>query len=111
MMSTKRQHVEQLIGQLAPDQLEAVAHLLEVMLDPVARSIADAPFEDDEISAETAAELDAAHASIARGEGVPHEEIMRQHPAVEEDRRLGRQLASAARRHLSRDRDAHSPRR
>lgn len=77
-MGTNRQHVEQLIGQLAPDQLEAVAHLLEVMVDPVARSIANAPFEDEEINPETAAELDAAHASIARGEGIPHEEIMRQ---------------------------------
>lgn len=79
MMSTNRQHVEQLIGQLAPDQLEALAHLLEVMLDPVARSIANAPFEDEEINAETAAELDAARASIARGEGIPHEEVMRQY--------------------------------
>jgi hypothetical protein len=52
---------------------------MEVMLDPVTRSIANAPFEDEEINAETAAELDAAHASISRGEGVPHEEIMRQY--------------------------------
>jgi hypothetical protein len=78
-MSTNRQHVEQLLGQLSLDQLEAVAHLLEVMVDPVARAIANAPFEDEEINAETAAELDAAHASIARGEGIPHEEIMRQY--------------------------------
>jgi len=78
-MNTNRQHVEQLIGQLAPEQLEAVAHLLEVMLDPVARSVANAPFEDEEINAATAAELDAAHASINRGEGIPHEEIMRQY--------------------------------
>jgi hypothetical protein len=77
-VSTNRQHVEQLIGQLAPDQLEAVAHLLEVMIDPVSRSIANAPFEDEEINSETAAELDAAHASVERGEGVSHEEIMRQ---------------------------------
>jgi hypothetical protein len=46
------------------------------MLDPVARSIVNAPFEDEEINAETAAELDA---SIARGEGIPDEEIMRQY--------------------------------
>lgn len=77
-MDTNRQHVEQLLRQLAPDQLQAVAHLLEVMLDPVARSIANAPFEEEEINATTAAELDEAHASIARGEGIPHEEIMRQ---------------------------------
>ncbi len=64
---------------MGPDQVAAIVHLMEVMLDPVTRSIANAPFEDEEINAETAAELDAAHASISRGEGVPHEEIMRQY--------------------------------
>jgi hypothetical protein len=49
-MSANRQHVEQLIGQLTPDRFEAIAHLLEVMLDPVARSIVNAPIEDEEIS-------------------------------------------------------------
>ena len=78
-METNTQHVEQLLGQLAPEQLAAVVQLLEAMLDPVARSIANAPFEDEEINAATAAELDASHASIERGEGISHEEIMRQY--------------------------------
>jgi hypothetical protein len=78
-MSSDKEHPQHLLDHLAPDQVAALVHLLGVMLDPVARSIANAPFEDEEINAETAAELDAAHASIARGEGVPHEEIMRQY--------------------------------
>lgn len=64
-METNKQHVEQLLGQLAPQQLAAV--------------VANAPFEDEEISAATAAELDASHASIKRGEGISHEEIMREY--------------------------------
>jgi hypothetical protein len=48
------------------------------MIDPRARSIATAPVEEEEILPGTAAELDAAHASIARGEGIPHQEIRRQ---------------------------------
>lgn len=58
--------------------MEVVERLLEVMLDPLARSIGNAPVEDEDISPAMAAELDAAHASIARGEGIPHEEIMGQ---------------------------------
>ena len=48
------------------------------MVDPIARSLANAPVEDEPISAEEAAALDAAHASIQRGEGIPHEEILRE---------------------------------
>jgi hypothetical protein len=75
-MADSKQHAHELIDQLAPSQLSAVVCLLEVMIDPMLRSIADAPIEDEEILSQTAAELDAAHASIARGEGVSHEEIL-----------------------------------
>lgn len=68
----------ELIEQLAPSQLSALVGFLEVMLDPVARSIATAPIEDEEILPELAAELDAAHASVARGEGISHEELLRE---------------------------------
>jgi hypothetical protein len=74
-MSDAKEHVLELIEQLAPSQLSALVGLLETMIDPLARSIANAPMEDEEILPETAA--DAAHASIARGEGTPHEEVLR----------------------------------
>jgi hypothetical protein len=67
-----------MIDQLDPGQFQAIAQLLEVMVDPIARSLANAPVEDEPISAEEAAALDAAHASIRRGEGTPHEEILRE---------------------------------
>lgn len=51
---------------------------LEVMVEPLARSLASAPLEDDEITSETAAALDRARASLVRGEGIPHEEILRE---------------------------------
>jgi hypothetical protein len=77
-MNDTRQHVHELIDQLPPAQLSAVAGLLEVMIDPVARSLANAPVESEPVSAEEAAALDEAHAAIARGEGIPHEEILRE---------------------------------
>jgi hypothetical protein len=76
-MADTNEHAHQLIEQLAPSQLSAVVGLLEVMVDPLLRSIADAPIEDEEILPQTAAELDTAHASIARGEGIPYGEILR----------------------------------
>lgn len=73
-----RQHVHELIEQLGPDQLAAVRQLLEVMVEPLSRSLALVPVEDEEITPETAAEIDQARASLARGEGIPHEEILRE---------------------------------
>jgi len=69
-MADTKEHAHELIDQLAPSQLSAVVGLLEVMIDPLSTSIANAPVEDEEILPPTAAELDAAHASIARNEGI-----------------------------------------
>jgi hypothetical protein len=55
-----------------------VRSLLEVMVEPLSRSLALAPVEDEEITPETAAALDRARASLRRGEGIPHEEILRE---------------------------------
>ena len=48
------------------------------MTDPLARSLSNAPVDREAISDEEAAALDEAHASIARGEGLSHEEILRE---------------------------------
>jgi hypothetical protein len=76
-MATDKQHVHQLIDQLDTSQLAAVVHLLEVMVEPLAHSLALAPVEEEEITSETAAALERARASLARGEGIPHEDILR----------------------------------
>ena len=51
---------------------------LEVMVEPLARSLALAQTEDDEITPETSAALEGARSSLARGEGVRHEDILRE---------------------------------
>jgi hypothetical protein len=77
-LQQERQQAHALIDLLPPAKLGAVRSLLEVMVEPLSRSLALAPFEDEEITPETAAELDQARASLARGEGIPHEEILRE---------------------------------
>lgn len=74
-----REHAHQMLDQLDPSQLAAVAHLLEVLTGPVSRSLANAPFDTEPISAAEAAELDEAHAAIQRGEGIPHEDMLREY--------------------------------
>ena len=77
-MAPDKQHAHQLLEQLDTSQLAAVVQLLEVMTDPLARSLANAPVDREPATAEEAAALDEAHASIARGEGIPHEDILRE---------------------------------
>lgn len=52
--------------------------LLEVMTEPLSRALAIASIEEEEITPETAAALDRARASLTRGEGIAHEEILRE---------------------------------
>jgi hypothetical protein len=63
---------------LPVEKLTAVRSLLEVMVEPLSRALASAPVEEEEITPETAAALDRARASLARGEGIPHEDILRE---------------------------------
>jgi hypothetical protein len=46
-MADTKEHAHQLIERLAPTQLDAVVVLLEAILDPVARAIANAPIDDE----------------------------------------------------------------
>jgi hypothetical protein len=40
--------------------------------------LALAPSREEELASETAEALDGAHAPLARGEGIPHQEILRE---------------------------------
>ena len=77
-LNQERQQAHALLEMLPAEKLHAVRSLLEVMVEPLARSLAMVPAEGEEITAETAAALDRARASLARGEGVPHEEVLRE---------------------------------
>ena len=45
-----KQHAHQLLDQLDPSQLNAVVHLLEVMVDPQTASIRNAPVDDEPVT-------------------------------------------------------------
>ena len=86
-----RQQAHNLIDRMATSQVSAVVGLLETMLDPVSLSLANAPYDDEPVGEEEAREIVAARASFARGEGIPHEEVLREFGLNMEDReRMGR---------------------
>jgi hypothetical protein len=77
-LTHERHEAHALLDMLPPEKLNAVRSLLEVMVEPLSRSVALAAVEEEEITPETAAALDRARASLAWGEGIPHEEIVRE---------------------------------
>jgi hypothetical protein len=90
-MADAKEHAHELIDRLPPTQLSAVVGLLEAMLDPVSRSLANAPLDDEPVSEEEAREIAAARASLDRGEGVPHEQVLTEFGLTLEDfERMGR---------------------
>jgi len=73
-----RKQAHALLDMLPDAKIEAVRTLLEVMVEPLSRSLALAAVEGEELTAETSAALERARASLARGEGVSHDEILRE---------------------------------
>lgn len=90
-MAHTKEQAHQLIDRLAPSQVTAVVGLLEAMLDPVSRAIANAPIDDEPVSEEEARDIADARAALDRGEGIPHEQVLAEFGLTPEDfARLGR---------------------
>jgi hypothetical protein len=86
-----KQQAHALIDRMAPGQVAVVVNLLEIMLDPVARALANAPYDDEPVSEEEAREMESRRAAFARGESVSHEEVLAEFGLTPEDlERMGR---------------------
>jgi hypothetical protein len=86
-----KQHAHQLIERMAPGQVSEVVELLETMLDPVARSLANAPYEDEPISEEENLAVAASKAWLKDNEPIPHEQVLAEYGLTLEDfERMGR---------------------
>ena len=71
-----RQHVHAYVDRLPGDQLLAVCGLLETMLSPLDRRLALAPLDDEPVTAEDAAAIQAVTTSLNAGRGVPVEDVL-----------------------------------
>lgn len=77
-LDQERRQAHALLDALTAEKLNAVRSLLEVLVEPLSRSLALAECEEENLTPETAAAIGRARASLARGEGIPHEEILRE---------------------------------
>jgi len=75
-MKADREHAQQLLNHLAPDQVAAVVHVMEVMLDPLSRKLANAPLEDEEISEEEERAVAEAREWLKHNEAIPLENVL-----------------------------------
>jgi len=78
-MNDSRQHAHQLIDRMPETQLSGLVQFLETIVDPVAASLRNAPFDDEP-------ETDGEKNAVAEaktwlqnngGKGIPHAEAMR----------------------------------
>jgi hypothetical protein len=72
----ERERARAYIDNLPPEQLSAVRGLLEAMVHPTSRAIANAPFEDEVIGEEEERTVAAAREWLQRNQGIPHEEVL-----------------------------------
>jgi len=77
-VSNPREHAHELIERLAASQVAAVVGLLQAMLDPVSRAIANAPIDDEPETEEERRAVAESKAWFERngGRGIPHEEVL-----------------------------------
>jgi len=80
-----KQEAHELIERLSTGQVIAAVGLFKAMLDPVSVALASAPSDDEPVSEEEARDIAAARTSLARGEGIPHEEVLREFSLSPED--------------------------
>jgi hypothetical protein len=74
--TTEKQQAHELIERLPPTQLSAVVGLLEAMLDPMSRALAEAPVDDDPVTAEEDKALAEARDWSKLNKGIPHEQVL-----------------------------------
>ena len=84
---SERQQAHALLDMLPEEKLAAVVHLLQAISDPVARSIANAPIDDEPITEEErqAATRSEAWFEERGGKGIPMEEVLADFGLTTED--------------------------
>jgi hypothetical protein len=75
-LTQERQRAHAFLDRLPQEQLSAVSVLLESMLSPLDRKLALAPLDDEPLTAEESAAMQAGIDSLDRNGGVPMEAVL-----------------------------------
>jgi hypothetical protein len=87
----ERQQAHAYLDLLPPEQLSAVRGLVETMLDPMSRALANAPLEDEEISEEEERAVAESVEWLKHNKPIPHEEVLAEFGLTLDDfERMGR---------------------
>ena len=96
-MTPDKQQAHALLDRVPPDQMTAAVRFLEfLLLDPVDRSLAIAPIEDEEISEEEEQAVARSKEWFKRNDGIPFEQVVAE---------LGFTMAQIRNHRLDEDRD------
>jgi hypothetical protein len=75
-MANSKQHAHELIDRLPPGKLSAAVIVLEAMLDPVSLAIANAPVDDEPLTAEEEKAIAESREWLKHNPGIPHEQVL-----------------------------------
>jgi len=75
-VTQEKHQLHSMVDLLAPEQVHALRGLVEVMLDPVARAIANASVDEEPLTREDETALDEAREWLKHNQGIPHEQVL-----------------------------------
>ena len=84
-MAADKQHAHELIERLAPSQVPAAVGMLEALLDPVARAIANAPIDDEKLTVADEKALEEAREWSKHNKGIAHEQVLAELGVTQEE--------------------------
>ena len=75
-LNQERQQAHALLDMLPAEKLNAVRSLLEAMVDPVSRALANAPVDDEPITEEEERAIAQAREWLKHNPGIPFEQVV-----------------------------------
>jgi ethanolamine utilization microcompartment shell protein EutL len=75
-LNQERQQAHALLDMLPAEKLNAVRSLLEVMVDPVSRALANAPNDDEPVTEEEERAVAEAREWLKHNPGIPFEQVV-----------------------------------
>jgi hypothetical protein len=84
-MAANKQHAHELIERLAPGEVPAAIGMLESLLDPVSRAIANAPIDDEPVTKEEEKALAESREWLKHNKGIPHEQVLAELGVTQEE--------------------------
>ncbi len=94
----EKEHAHELIERLPVDRISTVVRFMEFMLlDPVSRSLAIAPIDDEPLTEEEVRAIEASKEWLRHNKGISHEEVLAEFGLRPEDFPLKRDGSGPAR--------------